>query len=120
MEMNIFMAKLDGKTPEQIAAEIVDNASQSSVIEISGVRAQELDQIVRYRYSREIYSKGEKHYEQMRDSWRSQLLEKFIESTIKQQIKIAAKQERESKLEFYNLLVSRGTPKAQALEMAGL
>lgn len=108
------------ETPEQIAEQIIKEANEPALIEISGVRKQELHKIIRYRHSKEIFSKGESFYNKMKDAWCSDAFEKFIESTFKQQEKTIAKSESDAKLEYFNLLVARGTPKTQAMEMAGL
>lgn len=114
------MAELDGKTPQVIAKDIVKAAFESTMVELSGVRGQELDKIIRYKHSRELYSKGEKHYEKMRDQWRSEFVERVIESTFTQQEKVIAKADLDAKVTYFNLLVSRGTAKDVALEMSGL
>jgi len=106
--------------PEQVATEIIDAANKSVLVEISGVRGQELAKIVRYKHAREIYSKGEKYAEKMLAAWQSEVFEKFIEGTFKQQEKVIAKAETDAKLEYFSLLVARGTDKATALEMSGL
>ncbi len=108
------------KSPEQIASEIITEVNSSALIEISGVRAMELDKIVRYRHAKEIFSKGENFYNKMKEQWRSEAFEKFIESTFRSQEKTIAQQEAKNKLEYFNLLVARGVDKAQAMEMAGL
>jgi len=107
-------------TPEELAAHIIAEANKTALVEISGIRRQELDKIVRYKHAKEIFSKGEGFYEKMQEPWRSEVVEKFVESTFKQQEKVIAKSESDAKLEYFQLLVARGTAKDVALEMSGL
>lgn len=114
------MATIEGKTPEQLAKEIVSAATTSVAMELNGVRVQELDKIVRYKHAQDIFSRGETYYNKMRDQWRVEILENFVAGTFKQQEKVIVAKEQKSKLDFYNLLVARGVPKDKAMEQSGL
>jgi len=114
------MAKLNGNTPEEIAHEIVVAAVESIMVEIDGIRGQELDELLRYKYSKQIYSKGEQHFQRNKDAWRKEHLESVISAQFVQRKKLDEKQEKADSLEYFQLLVSRGVSKAEALEMAGL
>jgi|SRR5215475_7531927 len=114
------MATLDGKTPEQIAKDIIDAATQATVIEISGVAAQALEQVMRYKYAKKIYSKGEKWFKANLENLQTEFIEKVIEAQYDQRKKLDSKQEEAEKHEYVAILVSRGVNRFKAMEMAGL
>jgi hypothetical protein len=114
------MATLEGKTPEQIAAEIVKKAVEPLKIEIDGVRGQDLDSLLKYKHAKQIYSKGEKWFTENLDMLRKEFLENIIESQYDQRKKQDKAQSEKEKLEYYTLLISRGVEKIKALEMAGM
>jgi|SRR5215471_11966005 len=114
------MANLDGKTPEQIAAEIIAAATQTTMIEISGVATQNLEQILRYKYSKKIYSKGDKWFQANFENLCTEFFEAVIESQFEQRKKLDAKQAEAEQYEYVQLLVSRGINRFKAMEMAGL
>ena len=114
------MATVDGKTPEQIAAEIIKKAVEKIQLKLDGVRGQELDFLVKYRNARDIFTKGEKWFNDNIDRLRSE----FLENTIESQYKSLEKQQKaaaaKDAIEYYQLLVSKGVDKAKAMEMAKL
>jgi hypothetical protein len=114
------MAKMNGQTPEEMAADIVKAAVEPIVVEIDGVRGQELDELIRYRKAKHIYSKGEKWFQNNLEEFRKELLETIISAQFVQRKKMDEKQEKTDALEYFQLLVSRGVDKIQAMEMAGL
>lgn len=114
------MAELNGKTPEQIAAEIIKAATESVMIEISGTTAQRLNQILRYANAKKIYVKGEKWFEQQLETLQTEWLEKVIEAQAKQREKLDAKERENDAHEYVKILVSRGVNRFVAMEMAGL
>jgi cellulose biosynthesis protein BcsQ len=114
------MATLEGKKPEQITAEIVKAAVENIVVEIDGVRGQELDELIRYKNARLIYSKGERYFQTHKEEMRKEFLESVIEAQFRQRKKLDEAVEKKEKLEYFQLLVSRGVGKVQALEMAGM
>jgi hypothetical protein len=114
------MAQLDGKTPEQIAAEIIEAAQKSTFVEISGVATQNLEQVLRYKYAKKIYTKGEKWFQANLESFQTEFFETVIEAQYTQRKKLDEKQAEQEKHEYVQLLVSRGINRFKALEMAGL
>jgi hypothetical protein len=115
-----IMALLDGKTPEQIAAEIIEAAQKTEVIEISGTANQMLDKLLRYKYAQKIYAEGEKWFEENRDSKATEWLEALIKSYYDQRVKADTKKAQDDQLEYVKVLVSRGVNKFKAMEMAGM
>lgn len=114
------MAELNGKTPEEIAAEIIKAATESQMIEISGVANQNLTKILRYANAKKIYSKGEKWFEDNLETLQTEWAEKVIKSQADQREKLDAKERENDSHEYVRILVSRGVNKYVAMEMAGL
>lgn len=114
------MAEMNGKTPEQIAAEIIAAATESVMIEISGTAAQSLTKILKYANAKKIYVKGEKWFEKNLDTLRTEWLEKVIEAQAKQREKLDEKERENDAHEYVKILVSRGVNRFVAMEMAGL
>ena len=114
------MAQFEGKSPEEIAAEIIKAATQSQMIEISGTAAQSLNTILRYANAKKIYVKGEKWFENNLENLQTEWLEKIIESQAKQREKLDAKERENDTNEYVKILVSRGVNKFVAMQMAGL
>lgn len=114
------MAEFNGKTPEQIAAEIIAAATESVMIEISGTTAQRLTQILRYANAKKIYTKGEKWFQANLETIQTEWLEKVIEAQAKQREKLDAKERENDAHEYVKILVSRGVNRFVAMEMAGL
>ena len=114
------MALLNGQTAEQIAKDIINKAVEPVIVEVDGVRGQELDELVRYKFSKKIYSKGEAWFKRNVDALRQEFLESVIESQYKQRQKQDAAQIEKDNMEYYKLLVSRGMSPTEALYEAGL
>jgi hypothetical protein len=114
------MALLNGQTPEQIAAEIIEKMQKPVLIEISGIANQNLEQVLRYKYAKKIYSKGDKWFAANLESLRTEFLESIIEAQYDQRKKADEKAAEAEKWEYVTLLISRGLTRYKALEMAGL
>lgn len=114
------MAELNGKTPEQIAADIIKAATESVMIEIAGTTAQRLEKILRYANAKKIYVKGEKWFQQNLETLQTEWLEKVIEAQAKQREKLDEKERENDAHEYVKILVSRGVNRFVAMEMAGL
>jgi hypothetical protein len=114
------MADMNGKTPEQIAAEIMQAAKTPVLIEINGVAGQNLTALLKYKHARQIYSKGEKWFNDNLEFLRTELIESVIESQYDQRKKQDAATAEKEKSDYVKLLITRGVNRFQALEMAGL
>lgn len=114
------MALIDGKTPEQIAAEIIAAAQKTTNVEISGVATQNLEKVLRYKYAKKIYSKGEKWFAANLESFQTDFFESIIEAQFTQRTKLDEKQAEAEKHEYVQLLISRGINRFKAMEMAGM
>lgn len=114
------MAQMNGVSPEAKAKEIVIEAIKEIMVTIDGVNAQKLDEIVRYRNSKLIYSKGQLWFQKNEDRLRSEFLENIIKGQHDQLQKRNTAAEERDKLEYFKLLLTRGMSKDKALEEAGL
>lgn len=114
------MAEMNGKTPEQIAAEIIKAATEPQMLEISGTANQSLTKILRYANAKKIYVKGEKWFQDNLENLQTEWLEKVIEAQAKQREKLDAKERENDTHEYVRILVSRGVNKFVAMQMAGL
>ena len=114
------MAKLNGKTPEEIAAEVIAAAVEPEMIEISGTANQDLTKILRYANAKKIYVKGEKWFAANLTNLQTEWFEKIIKAQIKQRTKLDEKEAEAEKLEYFKILISRGVERIKALEMADL
>jgi len=114
------MALLNGQSPEEISKEIITKAVESILVDIDGVRGQDLDELIRYKFSKKVYAKGERWFQKNLDNLRSEYLESVIEAQIKQRRKLDEKQQDNDNLEYFKLLVSRGMAHAEAMVEAGL
>src|SRR3974390_1952359 len=112
------MAKLNGKTPEEIAAEVIAAAVEPEMIEISGTANQDLTKILRYANAKKIYVKGEKWFATNLTNLQTEWFEKIIKAQIKQRTKLDEKEAEAEKLEYFKILISRGVERIKALEMA--
>lgn len=113
------MAQYEGKTPEQLAAEIMTNLTKPVLLEISGVAAENLNLVLRYKFAKKIYSKGEKWFLANLESLRTEFIEGLIEAQYDQRKKADERQAESDKWEFVNSLIARGFTRFKALEMAG-
>ena len=114
------MALLDGKTPQEIAGKIIEEATKEIVVKLDGVRGQDLDSLLKYKHAKQIYSKGMKWFDDNLDYLRKEFIENVIESQFDQRKKQDAAQSEKEKHEYFKLLISRGVDKLKALEMAGM
>lgn len=114
------MAELNGQTPEEIAAEIIKAATETQMIEISGVANQNLTKILRYANAKKIYTKGEKWFQQNLETLQTEWLEKVITAQVKQREKLDEQEREKDATEYVKILVSRGVNRFVAMSMAGL
>ena len=112
------MATLDGKTPEQIAKEIVQDAVQSQLVEIDGVTSQHLDVLARYESRDTIQVRGEKYWTKNRDRLREETLIDLINNKHKGLVKYLDKRELDKNNEYFQKLVRDGMNKDQAYDLA--
>lgn len=114
------MATVNGKTPEQMAKEIVQDAVKECLITVDGVTEQKIDDILKYRHAKDIYVKGQLWFQNNIDDLRREYVQDVVRANHVQRQKADAKAAQDEKLKYYTMLVSRGVEKAKALEMAGL
>jgi len=114
------MAEMNGQTPEAIASQIIAEATEPVLVELDAIRAQQLDELIRYKFSKKIYSKGERWLQKNLDNLRQEYLESIIESFHKSRVKADEKQTEADNMEYYKLLVSRGMSPQEALFESGI
>jgi len=112
-----FMALLNGQTPEQIASEIVAATEDQAVI-ISGMAAEELEFLVRYKNMATIQARGEKWYKQEKDNWTKSFLNDMIHSLAKAKKDYLADKEVADQHALFQLLCSRGVNPTEAIKTA--
>lgn len=108
------MATLNGITPEQMAREIVNNAVESKMIEISGTSFQKLETVVRYLNRDKISARGEGWFKKHFDSLTSDAVETLVTAREKAIVDYQNKKELQDKDELFRTLLARGT----AIEVA--
>jgi rRNA processing protein Krr1/Pno1 len=112
------MALLEGKTPEQLAHDIVEEAVESVMHEISGTANQKLETVVRYLNRDKIQARGETWFNKNHDSLVSSALETLIEAREKAIVDYLDKKEQQSKDELFRDLIARGVKIEEAYKAA--
>lgn len=98
------MALLNGRTPEEMASEIIADAVENQVIEIDGVRFQELEKLARYDNRDSLKADFEKNKDRlMKDS-----VEKLIADKFKAIEKYQTKREQDKRMQYFLLLRAKG------------
>jgi hypothetical protein len=112
------MALLEGKTAEQVATEIMKDAVEDKLQMISAQTFQRLVKIARYQNRTTIFNRGERAWKENEESWIAKALETVVESRYDQLEKQMTKAEKDAANEYFQLLVSRGMPVADAFKQA--
>lgn len=112
------MATLEGKTAEVIAKEIVKDAVDNKLMEVSAQTYQRLEKIARYQNRTTIFNRGERAWKENGEVWTVKALEYIVESRFDQLEKQMAKAEKDAANEYFQLLVSRGMPVNEAFKQA--
>lgn len=108
------MALLEGKTPEKLAKDIVSDAVESVMIEMSGTASQKLETVVRYLNRDKISARGENWFRKNHDSLVTDAIETLVSAREKAITDYQNKKEIMAKDELFRTLVARGIPVAQA------
>lgn len=111
-------ATLNGKTPEQIAKEIVAEATTQALVEIDGVTSQHLDILARYECRDTIQIKGERYWTKNRDRLREETMSELINNKHKNLVKYLDKRELDANNVYFQKLVSQGMDKDAAYKAA--
>lgn len=112
------MALLEGKTAEVIAEEIMKDATEDVVMEFSSTTYQQITKLARYINRTTIFNRGERAWKENQDAWLRQALEQVVDARHTQLQKQMEKSEKDAANEYFQLLVSRGTPVPEAFKMA--
>jgi hypothetical protein len=111
-------ALADGKTAEVIAKEIMKDATENKLIEISAQTYQRLEKLARYQNRTTIFNRGERAWKENGEAWTLKALDIVVESRYDQLEKQMTKAEKDAANEYFQLLVSRGMPVADAFKQA--
>src|SRR5260221_12134546 len=109
---DIIMATLEGKTAEVIAREVIKDAVDNKLVEVSAQTYQRLEKIARYQNRTTIFNRGERAWKENSEAWTLKALETITESRFEQLEKQIPKAEKDAANEDFQLLVSRGMPAA--------
>lgn len=112
------MALLEGKTPEQLAKEIVNDAVESVMLEISGIANQKLETVVRYLNKDKIQARGENWFNKNHEALISSAMETLIEAREKAITNYLDKKEQQAKDELFRDLIARGVKVEDAYKAA--
>ena len=102
------MALLNGKTAEELASEIVNDAVEDKLVSISGTAFQKLETIVRYLNRDKIQARGQAWFDKNVDMLTTDAMETLINAREKAIVDYLAKKELNDKDEAFRTLVARG------------
>jgi hypothetical protein len=102
------MPTLEGKTPEQIAKEIINDAVEDKLVSISGTAFQKLETVVRYLNRDKIQARGQAWFDKNVDMLTTDAMETLINAREKAIVDYLAKKELNDKDEAFRTLVARG------------
>src|SRR5258706_7787095 len=108
------MALLEGKTPETIAKEMINDAVESQMVEIAGTTAQKLATVVRYLNRDKISARGENWFRKNSDSLTTDAIETLVTAREKAITDYQNKKEVQAKDELFRTLCARGVDKNTA------
>lgn len=108
------MATMNGVTPQQMAKEIIEDATESKMIEISGTSFQRLETVVRYLNREKIAARGDNWFKKNFESLVTDAVETLVQAREKAITDYMNKKELQDKDELFRALLSRGT----AIEVA--
>jgi hypothetical protein len=112
-----YMALLDGKTPQELASEIIASTEDAAIM-ISGLANEELDYLVRSKNAVVINGRGAKWFEHEKESMTKAYLSEVIHSLAKAKKNYLADKEVQSQDNLFRLLRSRGVNTAEAEKAA--
>lgn len=116
-EWIITMALLNGKTPDQIADEIVN--VDPEMIEMDGNVHQDLIKITRYQFRDVINVRGEKYWEKNKADLISEAFKKLITDKADTLTKYVTAKENKAKADYFHLLRSKGMSIEDASKQSG-
>jgi hypothetical protein len=102
------MPTLEGKTPEQIAKEIINDAVEDKLVSVSGTAFQKLETVVRYLNRDKIQARGQVWFDRNVDMLTTDAMETLINAREKAIVDYLAKKELNDKDEAFRTLVARG------------
>lgn len=113
------MPLLNGKTPEEVAADVMDQL-EDQLVTVDGMRSTELDSIARYINRDSIQLRGEKFWEKNKDRLRTETINKLISLKFESITNYITKRERDAKMEYFLLLRSKGMSVEDAEKESGI
>lgn len=114
------MALLEGKTPEQIAADIVKDAAEEKMILVSGTAFQKLETVVRYLNRDKIAARGQTWFNKNHDTLITDAVETLVTAREKAITDYQNKKDLQAKDEQFRDLTARGVKADEAYKQAYL
>lgn len=102
------MATMNGVTPEQKAAEIVNAAMEDKMVLVSGTAFQKLETVVRYLNRDKIQARGDNWFKKNFDTLVTDSVTTLVEAREKAISDYLKKKEQTDKDEAFRKLVARG------------
>lgn len=111
------MALLNGKSPEEMAAEIIES-TEDKLVMVSGLAASDLEFLVETKNVQVILARGQKYFEKEREVFTKAFLSDLIHNLAKAKRKYLAEKEASDQFSTFRLLVSRGMGQEEASKIA--
>ena len=111
------MALMNGQTPEEIAAEIVES-TEDQIVTISGMANEDLKFLVESKNVQVILARGQKWFDSEYETFAKSFLSETIHNLAKAKRKYLSEKEATDQFATYRLLVSRGMHAEEASKIA--
>ena len=114
------MALLNGKTPTEIASEVVAEAVKESKLAIGGTFVTKLKALTRYSNRDVIQMRSEAWYTKEEDRLMQEVIEKLIGDKHKAVTDYMTKKENDAKMAYFLMLRSKGISLEEAEKLSGI
>lgn len=114
------MALLNGQSAEEISKEIIENATKTILLEITGTFDEKLESLTRYQNRDVIQMRSAQWYESNKETLRKEVIEKLIGDKFKAVTDYMSKKEKDAKMAFFLMLRSKGVSLEEAEKTAGI
>lgn len=112
------MALMNGQTAEEIAHEVIVQATENVLIELDGTFSQKLDVLARYEQRDAIQIRGEKYWIDNQEKFRKDALQALVEAKHKAITSYMEKKAMQAKDEYFRMLRSKGVSPTEADRLA--
>lgn len=111
------MALLNGQTPEEMAADIMES-TEDQVISISGLAYADLNFLVETKNVQVILARGQKYFERERETFTKAFISEVIHNLAKAKRKYLVEKEAADQFASFRYLVSKGMSNEEASKIA--